>query len=69
MLNLDMGKPLMVQVGKLLDERIGADELTAMRMQVEYYAILFMCVLPLVAVFVFCQKFFVECMDRSGSKG
>jgi len=40
-----------------------------MRMQVEYYSILLLSVLPLVAVFVFCQKFFVECMDRSGSKG
>lgn len=69
MLNLDMGKPLMIEVGKLLEDRVGSNELTMMRLKVEYYSILLMCVLPLVAVFVFCQKFFVECMDRSGSKG
>ncbi len=69
MLNLEAGKPLMVQVESLISERVGSTELTAMRLEVEYYAILLMCVLPLVAVFIFCQKFFVECMDRSGSKG
>ena len=69
MVNLDMGKTLMVQVGRLIEERVGSTELSAMRLQVEYYSILLTCVLPLVAVFIFCQKFFVECMDRSGSKG
>lgn len=69
MLNLKMGKPLMVQVSYLVDENIGAKEFDFMSRSVEYYSILLTCVLPLVAVFIFCQKFFVECMDRSGSKG
>lgn len=67
--NLNMGTPLMVEISRLFSLRIGAEELTLMRRTVEYYAILFSAVLPLVAVFVFCQKFFVESMDRSGSKG
>ena len=69
MLNLNMGNTLMVDVQKMISSHIGASELTYMRMQVEYFSILLLSVLPLVAVFIFCQKFFVECMDRSGSKG
>ncbi len=69
MSNLNMGTPLMVEISRLFSLRIGAEELTLMRRTVEYYAILFSAVLPLVAVFVFCQRFFVESMDRSGSKG
>ena len=67
--NLNMGTPLMVEISRLFSLRIGAEELTLMRRTVEYYSILFSAVLPLVAVFVFCQRFFVESMDRSGSKG
>jgi len=33
------------------------------------WAILVMSMLPLTAIFIFCQKFFVESMDRSGIKG
>ena len=33
------------------------------------HAILLMATAPLMLVFLFCQKFFVECMDRSGIKG
>lgn len=69
MSNLSIGKPLMVEVEGLISLRVGADEISAMRLQVEYYSILLLAVMPLVAVFIFCQKFFVECMDRSGSKG
>ena len=69
MLNLNIGNTLMVDVSKMISSHVGASELTWMRMQVEYYSILLLAVLPLVAVFIFCQKFFVECMDRSGSKG
>jgi len=69
MANLSIGRPLMVEVEGLISLRVGADELSAMRLQVEYYSVLLLAVMPLVAVFIFCQKFFVECMDRSGSKG
>lgn len=69
MLRLDMGNSLMIQVRSLVEEEVGADQLSAMRLTVEYYSILLSCVLPLIILFVFCQKFFVECMDRSGSKG
>lgn len=69
MLSLDLGDTIMVGVGKMIKEHVGASELTYMRMQVEYFSILMLSVLPLVAIFIFCQKFFVECMDRSGSKG
>ena len=69
MLNLDIGDTIMVGVGKLMKEHVGASELTYMSWRVEYFSILLLAVLPLVAVFIFCQKFFVECMDRSGSKG
>lgn len=69
MLNLDMGNTLMVSVQQMISNHVGATELSWIRMKVEYFSILLLSVLPLVAVFIFCQKFFVECMDRSGSKG
>lgn len=37
--------------------------------KVQTCAIYFMTVAPLLLLFVVCQKFFVECMDRSGIKG
>ncbi len=33
------------------------------------YALMLLCVLPLMLVFIVCQKYFVESMDRSGIKG
>lgn len=61
--------PLMVEIEKLSNSNIGVEQLTIIRRGVEYNAILLISILPLVAVFIACQKFFVECMDRSGSKG
>lgn len=69
MSNLNIGSTLMLEVEKLITLRQGSDEISAMTMQVEYYSILFLAVLPLIVAFIFGQKFFVECMDRSGSKG
>lgn len=69
MANLNIGTPLMVEVEKLVTLNTGAADLDAMRREVEYYSILISSVMPLMLVFIFCQKFFVECMDRSGSKG
>lgn len=69
MSNLNIGSTLMIEVEKLITLRQGVTEISAMTMQVEYYSILFLSVLPLVVAFIFGQKFFVECMDRSGSKG
>lgn len=69
MAKLDMGTALMPEIEKLASLNIGASQLTAIRRKVEYYAVLLTAVLPLIVVFIFGQKFFVECMDRSGSKG
>ncbi len=69
MYKLNMGTPLMPEVETLVTLKVGASELTAMRRDVEYYSILLLSVLPMIFVFLVCQKFFVECMDRSGSKG
>lgn len=69
MAKLDMGVALMPEIEHLVELNIGASQLTLMQRKVEYYAILISAVLPLVIVFLFGQKFFVECMDRSGSKG
>lgn len=69
MAKLDIGTPLMVEVEKLITFNVGIEELTKARRSVEFNAILLIVVLPLVALFTFCQKFFVESMDRSGSKG
>ena len=69
MSNLKIGATLMLEVENLITLRQGVNEISAMTMQVEYYSILFLAVLPLVVAFIFGQKFFVECMDRSGSKG
>ena len=69
MSNLNIGSTLMIEVEKLITLRQGVTQISAMTMQVEYYSILLLSVLPLVVAFIFGQKFFVECMDRSGSKG
>ena len=69
MAKLDMGTALMPEIENLVELNIGAAHMTIMQRKVEYYAILFTAVLPLIALFIFGQRFFVECMDRSGSKG
>ena len=69
MAKLDMGPTLMPQVESLTELNIGAGFMDQMQLRVEYYAIMFTSVLPLIIVFMFGQRFFVECMDRSGSKG
>ncbi|MBE5868059.1 MAG: carbohydrate ABC transporter permease [Lachnospiraceae bacterium] len=37
--------------------------------KVEFFAIVLLIIAPLVLIFIVCQRFFVECMDRSGIKG
>ena len=69
MAKLDMGSALMPQVESLVEMNIGASQMDLMQRKVEYYAILITSVAPLILVFMFGQKYFVECMDRSGSKG
>ena len=69
MAKLNMGPALMPQIESLTELNIGASSMDQMQLKVEYYAIMFTSVLPLIIVFMFGQKFFVECMDRSGSKG
>lgn len=69
MAKLNIGSTLMPAIESLVEDNVGRSDLTLIRRQVEYYSILLMAVLPMVVVFIFGQKFFVECMDRSGSKG
>lgn len=69
MYQLKMGSTLMLEVEKLIILSEGRHEISAMTRQVEYYSIMIMSVLPLIVAYIFGQKFFVECMDRSGSKG
>jgi multiple sugar transport system permease protein len=63
-------QPLMLALDLLVQGAIGdfreAD--TAARVCANW-AILVLSMLPLTAIFIFCQKCFVESMDRSGIKG
>ena len=65
------GKPLMVALKDMvvLTSGIGTAELDVTRRNAERYAIMLSIVTPLMLLFTFGQRFFVECMDRSGSKG
>ena len=66
----DDNRTLMVALEELVDRQgIGHSQLDAMRQQAERYAIILTSITPLMVFFLFGQKFFVECMDRSGSKG
>ncbi len=69
MSSLKMGSTLMVEVENLIVLREGRDEVSAMTKQVEYYSIMMLSILPMIIAYIFGQRFFVECMDRSGSKG
>lgn len=66
----DDSRTLMIALKELTDRQgIGHTQLDSMRRQAEQYAIILASVTPLMVFFLFGQKFFVECMDRSGSKG
>ncbi|MBQ8359957.1 MAG: carbohydrate ABC transporter permease [Oscillospiraceae bacterium] len=67
----DDGMTLMVALEELVRQNsgVGVAELDIMRRQAEQYAIILASVTPLMILFLIGQKFFVECMDRSGSKG
>ena len=67
----DEGQTLMVALEELVRQGsgVGKGELDAMRAQAERYAVILASVTPLMIFFLIGQKFFVECMDRSGSKG
>lgn len=63
-------RTLMVALKELTGTRgLGYSQLDTMRMQAERYAIILTTITPLMVFFLIGQKFFVECMDRSGSKG
>ena len=67
----DEGQTLMVALEELVRQNsgVGWGELDVMRQQAERYAIILASVTPLMIFFLIGQRFFVECMDRSGSKG
>lgn len=64
-------KTLMVALEDLVRQGgyVGYKELDVMKQQAERYAIILTSITPLMIFFLIGQKFFVECMDRSGSKG
>ena len=61
--------PMMYAIEQTIHGRIGFSGVEAATRQVSLYALMITAVIPLMAVFVICQKFFVESMDRSGIKG
>ena len=64
------GFTLMLALEELQDTHyLVSSQVEATELEVERYAIMIMIISPLMIVFIACQKFFVECMDRSGSKG
>lgn len=65
------GMTLMVALEEMVQQAsgVGASELDIMRLRAERYAVILASVTPLMIFFLIGQKFFVECMDRSGSKG
>lgn len=66
----DDNMTLMGALGAMRERQgLGINQLDAMRKQAEHYAIILLSVTPLMIFFLIGQKFFVECMDRSGSKG
>ncbi len=67
--NLSAGAPLMLELERLVELGLGSMELDLMRLNAERYALMLLAILPLMIVFIIGQRFFVECMDRSGSKG
>lgn len=66
----DDNRTLMVALEELVDRQgIGYSQMDEIRKQAERYAVILTSVTPLMIFFLIGQKFFVECMDRSGSKG
>ena len=66
----DDSRTLMVALEELVERQgLGQNQLDVMRQQAERYAIILTSITPLMVLFLIGQKFFVECMDRSGSKG
>lgn len=68
----DNAETLMVALKELVSsgsKGLGYSQLDTMRRQAEQYAIILTTITPLMIFFLIGQKFFVECMDRSGSKG
>lgn len=61
--------PMMMAIEQTIWARIGYSGSDAAQRGASVYSLMLMGVLPLMLLFVFCQKFFVESMDRSGIKG
>ncbi len=61
--------PMMTAIEQTLWARIGYSGSDAARRMASVYSLMLMGVLPLMLLFIICQKFFVESMDRSGIKG
>ena len=69
----DDGITLMVGLYRITEyqssDMLGNEMMDAMTYTSEKYSIMLSIVAPLILLFMIGQKFFVECMDRSGSKG
>ena len=71
-LKAEDGMPLMVALEEAVQRQsfaINSAGTNAITWQADRYAIILTSVTPLMIFFLIGQKFFVECMDRSGSKG
>lgn len=69
MSNIDNTPPILLALknfSSTQDFSYGVDTAQAIAV---HNACMLMAVSPLMIVFLFCQRFFVECMDRSGIKG
>ena len=62
-------EPIMLAISRIDVMARGLAELEIAQFTLQKHAILLLAIAPLMLIFLFCQKFFVECMDRSGIKG
>lgn len=60
---------LMSAIDQIRNKDFASSQIGYARLIAERYAMLTTVVAPLMIIFAVCQKFFVESMDRSGSKG
>lgn len=61
--------PMMQAIEQTVWGLIGFTGADAAKRSASIYALMLLAVLPMIVLFVVCQKFFVESMDRSGIKG
>ncbi|MBO5197879.1 MAG: carbohydrate ABC transporter permease [Lachnospiraceae bacterium] len=69
-LNITENMPIMLYTEFIMDPSYtGYTGVTPEQFKAETYVALLLAVAPLMILYIICQKFFTECMDRSGIKG